>query len=130
MAQPTPDSGNSSDIIDDALRLVDALQRKLIIAGVRKGVSSIASPPPHKGDVWEEAVKEEPATPPPLLDQVVGIARTTLPEVGRHLGQAGTLMFGAFGRTLSAVERSFQENAARRSDEETPDNVTPLKPRD
>ncbi|TDQ52510.1 hypothetical protein [Actinorugispora endophytica] len=112
MAQPNRDQGGSSEVIDDALRLVDALQRKLIIAGVRRGVASVTSPPPRKGDVWEQAVKEEPRPDGPVLDQVIGIARDTLPELGRHLGAAGSLVFGAMGRTLTAVERSLQQKPA------------------
>lgn len=61
MTEPNRDreSAGSQDIIDDALRLVDALQRKLLAAGVRRGVAAVTSAPP-KGDVWEEAVSERP----------------------------------------------------------------------
>ena len=44
------------DPIDDALRLVGTLQRKLLAAGVRRGVSAVTNPP-TKGDVWEEAIQ-------------------------------------------------------------------------
>lgn len=110
MAQPNRDQTGPAEVIDDALRLVDALQRKLIVAGVRRGAAGVLSTPPRKGDVWEEAVKEEQAPDGPVLDQVVGIARETLPEVGRHLGAAGALVFGAMGRTLTAVERAIRHN--------------------
>ncbi|MEY9213078.1 hypothetical protein [Thermobifida halotolerans] len=108
MASPNRDQGNSTEIIDEALRLVDALQRRLIVAGVRRGVNSVTSPPPRRGDVWEEAVREETEPDAPVADQVLGIARETLPEVGRHLSAAGALVFDAMGRSLSAVERSLR----------------------
>ncbi|PSK90569.1 hypothetical protein CLV63_122103 [Murinocardiopsis flavida] len=118
MAQPNRDSGGSSgsqDIIDDALRLVDSLQRKLIIAGVRRGVSSVTSPPPSKGDVWEEAVKDD--TPDePALDRLFGIARTAAPEVAGHLFKAGTTMFRAAGQTWGVIESAWEKNRRERDE--------------
>ncbi|MDS1268700.1 hypothetical protein RIF23_00155 [Lipingzhangella sp. LS1_29] len=104
----------STDIIDDALRLVDTLQRKLIVAGVRRGVSGTTSAP-AKGDVWEEAVKEEPRQEDPPLDQLVQIARTAAPEVAGHLGRAGSTLLGALGESWQVVERSLRQAEQQRS---------------
>ncbi|MFC7741656.1 hypothetical protein ACFQXA_12790 [Nocardiopsis composta] len=99
----------SADIIDDALRLVDALQRKLIVAGVRKGVSAATSPPPRTGDVWEEAIRaEQPQPEEPPLDRFVGVVRTAAPEIAGHLGRAGAALFGALGETWRIVEGEFE----------------------
>ncbi|QVQ55193.1 hypothetical protein J4H86_05455 [Spiractinospora alimapuensis] len=61
MTEPNRDreNGTTNDIIDDALRMVESLQRKLLVAGVRRGVSA-ATAAPSKGDVWEEAVSDAP----------------------------------------------------------------------
>lgn len=99
----------ATEILDEALRLVDAVQRKLLTAAVRRHVHNVASPPPHSDDdVWAEAIRQETAPEPPLADQVLDIARETLPEIGRHLSAAGALMFDAMSRSLSAVERSLR----------------------
>ncbi|MFC4561530.1 hypothetical protein ACFO4E_06655 [Nocardiopsis mangrovi] len=112
MAEPNRDSG-SQDMIDDALRLVDALQRKLIIAGVRKGVSAATSPPPRKGDVWEEAIRQEQPEPErPPLEQFFGIVRAKGPEVAGHLGRAGFAFVGAVGETIGVVERALQRSGS------------------
>lgn len=119
MAQPNRDSGGSSgsqDIIDDALRLVDSLQRKLIIAGVRRGVSSVTAAPPSKGDVWEEAVKEDDDTP--ALNRLFGIARTAAPEVAGHLFKAGTSAFRAAGQTWGVIEGAWEKNRRERDERE------------
>ncbi|WP_017622310.1 hypothetical protein [Nocardiopsis chromatogenes] len=119
------DGGPSADLIDDAIRLVDSLQRKLIIAGVRKGVSTVASPPPRTGDVWEQAIREEQAPPEPALDRLAGVVRTAAPEVAGHLGRAGVALFGAVqeswriaGEELERQrrEREARERAARESE--------------
>ncbi|GAA3734425.1 hypothetical protein HDA32_003849 [Spinactinospora alkalitolerans] len=116
MAQPNRDPAGSSDIIDDALRLVDALQRKLIIAGVRRGVSGATSQPQRKGDVWEEAVKEAPGREEPALDQMIGIVRTAGPQVAEHIGRAGSVLFGALGEAWGVVERSRRQAEQQRRD--------------
>jgi hypothetical protein len=117
MAEPNRDSTGSQEIIDDALRLVDALQRKLIIAGVRRGVSSAVSAPPRKGDVWEEAIRrEQPEPERPPLEQFFGIVRTKGPEVAGHLGRAGLALFGAIGETAGVVERALQRTGERARD--------------
>ncbi|MDA8368489.1 MAG: hypothetical protein M0026_01290 [Nocardiopsaceae bacterium] len=114
MAEPNRESAGSQDIIDDALRMVDALQRKLIVAGVRRGVSSAVSPPPRKGDVWEEAIRYESAQPePPALEQLMGIVRTKGPEVAGHLGRAGVSLAGAIGETLGVVGRALENTRDR-----------------
>ncbi|MFD0802792.1 hypothetical protein ACFQZU_15895, partial [Streptomonospora algeriensis] len=90
MAEPERDNGRdtgrtdqggngSQDIIDEALRMVDSLQRRLLVAGVRRGAAA-ASAPPSKGDVWEEALKQEQPQPSPM-EELMGIARTKGPEV-------------------------------------------------
>lgn len=118
MTQPDRDSTGGQDIIDDALKLVDALQRKLIIAGVRRGVSSAVSSPPQKEDVWEEAIRQEQPEPEqPPLEQLAGIARTAAPEVAGHLGKAGMALFGALGRTWGVIERSLEEQRAESGSE-------------
>ncbi|MBB6172541.1 hypothetical protein HNR23_002601 [Nocardiopsis mwathae] len=118
MAEPNRDTG-SQDIIDDALRLVDALQRKLIIAGVRRGVSSVTAPPPAKDDVWGEAVRlEQPQPEQEPLDRLAGIVRTAAPEVVGHLGKAGAALFGALGETWDVVERSLEKQRMEREHRE------------
>ncbi|WP_344968933.1 hypothetical protein [Salinactinospora qingdaonensis] len=115
MAEPNRDSAGSQDIIDDALRLADALQRKLIVAGVRRGVgNTTATPPPSKGDVWEEAVREPEEEEPPALEQVIDIARSAGPEVAGHLGRAGGTLLNALGQAWQVVERSLEQERARR----------------
>ncbi|WP_232306723.1 hypothetical protein [Thermobifida cellulosilytica] len=108
MASSNRDQGSSTEIIDEALRLVDTLQRRLLAAGLRRQVNNVTSPRSREEDVWAEAVKPEPEPEVPVADQVLAIARETLPEVGRHLSAAGALVFDAMSRSLSAVERSLR----------------------
>ena len=117
-----PNNGRSDqpDLIDDALRLVDSLQRKLLVAGVKRGVSAVTSPPPGKGDVWEEAIRAETRQERPPLEEFVEIVRKSAPEVAGHLGRAGLSFANAVGRTWGVVERSFEqgrEEAARAREE-------------
>ncbi|GHC91925.1 hypothetical protein GCM10007079_39760 [Nocardiopsis terrae] len=118
-----PSSGrpDGPDLIDDALRLVDSLQRKLLVAGVKRGVSAVTNPPP-KDDVWEEAIRMETTQERPPLEEFVEIVRRSAPEVAGHLGRAGMSFADAVGRTWGVVERSFEqgrEEAARaRADRE------------
>ncbi|MUL40928.1 hypothetical protein FZ103_06965 [Streptomonospora sp. PA3] len=112
MAEPDRDAdrtdSGSQDIIDDALRMVDSLQRRLLVAGVRRGATA-ASAPPRKGDVWEEALKyEQPQPQPSPLEELMGIARKKGPEVAGHLGRAGIAVVGAVGETLGVVERALE----------------------
>ncbi|MDA0565434.1 hypothetical protein LG943_14080 [Streptomonospora sp. S1-112] len=115
MAEPNRDSTGSQgsqDIIDDALRLVDALQRRLIVAGVRRGAAGPSSAPPRKGDVWEEAVREQHPEPEPNpVEQLLGIAREKGPEVAGHLGRAGMALAGALGETFKVVETTLERRA-------------------
>ncbi|MFD6952172.1 hypothetical protein A6A08_10110 [Nocardiopsis sp. TSRI0078] len=104
--------GRNPDLVDDALKLVDSLQRKLLAAGVRRGVSAVTSPPPSKGDVWEEAIRMESDQRRPALDEVLDIVRTSAPEVAGHLGRAGVALAGALGRTWDVVERSLEQTRA------------------
>lgn len=97
------------ELIDEALKLVDNLQRKLLTAGVRRGVSAVTSPPPSKGDVWEEAIRLESEQRRPVLEEVLDIVRSSAPEVVGHLGRAGLAMAGALGRTWSVVEHSLEQ---------------------
>ncbi|CAL9576776.1 hypothetical protein SUDANB121_04978 [Nocardiopsis dassonvillei] len=116
---------NSGDIIDEALRLVDGLQRKLLIEGVKRGVGAVTAPPP-KGDVWEEAIRLETGPEPrPVLEEVLGIVRDTAPEIAGHLGRAGLGVVGALGRTLGVLERSLERE--RRASEHTPDTSAPWR---
>ncbi|MFI6579091.1 hypothetical protein ACIBFB_25160 [Nocardiopsis sp. NPDC050513] len=101
-------SGSSPDLVDDALRLVDGLQRKLLAAGVRRGVSAVTSPP-SKGDVWEEAIRLETRPERPPLSEVLDIVRTSAPQIAGHLGRAGLVMADALGRTWDVVERSLEQ---------------------
>lgn len=105
-----PNNGRSDnpDLIDDALRLVDSLQRKLLVAGVKRGVSAVTNPPP-KGDVWEEAIRAETQEERPPLEEFVEIVRKSAPEVAGHLGRAGLSLADAVGRTWGVVERSFEQ---------------------
>jgi hypothetical protein len=107
-----PERGNGRsegpDLIDDALRLVDSLQRKLLVAGVKRGVGAVTSPPP-KGDVWEEAIRAESKEERPPLEEFVEIVRKSAPEVAGHLGRAGLSLADAVGRTWGVVERSFEQ---------------------
>src|SRR5690606_33827761 len=93
MASSNRDQGSSTEIIDEALRLVDTLQRRLLAAGVRRQVNNLTSPPPRANDVWAEAIRQETEPEAPVADQVLDIARETLPQVGRHLSAAGALLF-------------------------------------
>lgn len=103
---------DSSDLVGDALKLVDSLQRKLLVAGVKRGVSAVTSPPPSKGDVWEEAIRLEAPQERPPLEEVLDIVRRSAPEVAGHLGRAGLAVFGALGRTWDVVERSLEQTRA------------------
>ncbi|MDA2806582.1 hypothetical protein [Nocardiopsis suaedae] len=112
------EAGPSADLIDDAIRLVDSLQRKLIIAGVRKGVSTVASPPPRTGDVWEQAIREEQAPPEPALDRLAGVVRTAAPEVAGHLGRAGAALFGAVQESWRIAGDEFERQRREREERE------------
>ncbi|WP_046471016.1 hypothetical protein [Allosalinactinospora lopnorensis] len=112
MAEPNRDSASSQNIIDDALRLVDAVQRKLIVEGVRRGISGTNASPPSKDDVWAEAVKQERSGPErPPLEELMGIVRTAGPQVVGHLGRAGATLAGALGESLGVLERTLQHRA-------------------
>jgi hypothetical protein len=104
--------GDAPDLIDDALRLVDTLQRRLLVAGVKRGVAAVTSPPPAKGDVWEEAIRLESEDERPPLEEVLDIVRRSAPEVAGHLGRAGLAAFDALGRTWGVVERSLEQGRA------------------
>ncbi|GAA3975393.1 hypothetical protein [Thermobifida alba] len=121
MASSNRDQGSSTEIIDEALRLVDTLQRRLLTAGVRRQVNNLTSPPPRANDVWAEAIRQETEPEAPVADQLLDIARETLPQVGRHLSAAGALVFGAMSRSLSAVERSLRYRPGGDSAEPDPD---------
>ncbi|RKS04537.1 hypothetical protein DFP74_0096 [Nocardiopsis sp. Huas11] len=101
----------SPDLIDDALKLVDSLQRKLVTAGVRRGVSAVTSAP-RKGDVWEEAIRLETKPERPAVEELFAIVRTSAPEVAGHLGRAGLALAGALGRTWDVVERSLEQTGS------------------
>ncbi|MFL1378556.1 MULTISPECIES: hypothetical protein [unclassified Nocardiopsis] len=117
---------NNGDIIDEALRMVDGLQRKLLIAGVKRGVGTVTSPPPSKGDVWEEAIRLETGPEPrPVLEEVLDIVRESAPEIAGHLGRAGLGVVGALGRTLGALERSLERE--RSTSEHAPDTAAPWR---
>ncbi|MBB6119315.1 hypothetical protein [Nocardiopsis algeriensis] len=104
--------GTGGDLVEDALRLVDGLQRRLLVAGVKRGVGAVVAPPPPKGDVWEEAIRLETATEPrPALEEVLDIVRTSAPEIAGHLGRAGLAVAGALGRTWGVLERSLEQSA-------------------
>lgn len=106
------DSRNDGpDLIDDALRLVDTLQRKLLAAGVRRGVNAVTNPQP-KGDVWEEAIRMESARERPPLEELTDIVRKSAPEVAGHLGRAGLSLADALGRTWGVVERGLEQGRA------------------
>ncbi|MES0834158.1 hypothetical protein [Nocardiopsis tropica] len=104
--------GDAPDLIDDALRLVDTLQRRLLVAGVKRGVGAVTSAPPAKGDVWEEAIRLESEEERPPLEEVLDIVRRSAPEVAGHLGRAGLAAFDALGRTWGVVERSLEQGRA------------------
>ncbi|RCV47355.1 hypothetical protein, partial [Marinitenerispora sediminis] len=117
MARPDGDSAGSPDIIDDALRMVGAVQRRLIVAGVRRGVAGATSSS-RTPDVWEQAVREEPGREEPALDQLLGIVRTKGPEVAGHLGRAGVALVGALGETAAVIGRSIERAQRERPDRE------------
>ncbi|MCY9784772.1 hypothetical protein KIK06_12815 [Nocardiopsis sp. EMB25] len=96
------------DLVDDALRLVDGLQRKLLAAGVRRGVSAVTAPP-VKEDVWSEAIRLETEPERRPLGEVLDIVRTSAPELAGHLGRAGLVVADALGRTWDVVERSLEQ---------------------
>ncbi|WP_150243652.1 hypothetical protein [Nocardiopsis quinghaiensis] len=114
---PGEGGGTGPDLVDDALRMVDSLQRRLLAAGVRRGVSAVTSPPPSKGDVWEEAIRMESDQQRPALEEVLDIVRTSAPEVAGHLGRAGLAMVGALGRTWDVVERSLEQTRTDAADQ-------------
>ncbi|WP_460862494.1 hypothetical protein [Nocardiopsis coralliicola] len=103
----------SADLIDDALRLVDDLQRRLVVAGVRRGVKTATAPPARTGDVWEEAIRAEQPEPEPPLDRLAGVVRTAAPEIAGHLGRAGAALFGALGDTWRIVEGELEQQRSR-----------------
>ncbi|KOX23404.1 hypothetical protein [Nocardiopsis sp. NRRL B-16309] len=106
-----PGRGEAPDLIDDALKLVDGLQRKLVTAGVRRGVGAVTSAP-RKGDVWEEAIRLETKPERPAVEELFDIVRTSAPEVAGHLGRAGLALAGALGRTWDVVERSLEQTGS------------------
>ncbi|MBR8742419.1 hypothetical protein [Nocardiopsis sp. MG754419] len=102
---------DNPDLIDDALRLVDSLQRKLLAAGVRRGVDAVTNPQP-KNDVWEEAIRMESDQRRPPLEELADIVRKSAPEVAGHLGRAGLSLADALGRTWGVVEREWDHGRA------------------
>lgn len=96
------------DLIGDALNLADKLQRKLVTAGVKRGVDVVTSAP-AKGDVWEEAIRLEDPQQKPPLEEFADIVRRSAPEVAGHLGRAGLALADAVGSTWSVVERSLEQ---------------------
>ncbi len=111
----------SPDLIDDALKLVDNLQRKLITAGVRRGVGAVTSAP-AKEDVWEEAIRLEDPRHKPPLEEFGEIVRRTVPEVAGHLGRAGLALADAVSSTWDVLERGLEQS---RSDAEAPGESSP-----
>ncbi|MCP3013529.1 hypothetical protein NGM33_09295 [Nocardiopsis dassonvillei] len=109
---PGAGRGEDPDLIDDALKLVTTLQRRLLTAGVKRGVGAVTSPPPSRGDVWEEAIRLETGDRRPPLEELLDIVRTSGPEVVGHLGRAGLAAVGALGRTWGVVERSLEQTRA------------------
>src|SRR5699024_6913832 len=109
------------DLIDDALKLVDNLQRKLITAGVRRGVGAVTSAP-SKGDVWEEAIRLEDPQHKPPLEEFGEIVRRTVPEVAGHLGRAGLALADAVSSTWGVLERGLEQG---RSDVEASGESSP-----
>ncbi|TQN32014.1 hypothetical protein FHX37_1939 [Haloactinospora alba] len=106
----------SQDIIDDALHLAEALQRKLVVAGMRRSPSSPATRAESSGDVWEEAVRrEQPEQQERPLEQLAGIARTAGPEVATHLFRAGSTLFTALNQGWGVLERTLEEQRNQRS---------------
>ncbi len=91
------------DIVDDALRLVDTLQRRLLAAGVKS-----VTAPPKRDDVWGEAIRLESGRERPPAEEVLDIVRTAVPEVAGHLGRAGVAAASALGRTWDVFERSLE----------------------
>ncbi len=122
MAESNRDTSGSQDLIDDALRLVDALQRKLIVEGVRRGVSGASAPASNNDDVWSQAIKaEQPQPDPPPMDQLMGVVRTAGPQVVGHLGRAGASLAGAVSESLGILERSMRQrsNENRSADDQS-----------
>ncbi|RNL86371.1 hypothetical protein [Halostreptopolyspora alba] len=109
MAESNRDTSGSQDIIDDALRLVDALQRKLLVEGVRRGTTTSTS---NKDDVWSEAIRrEQPQPEEPPMNQLMGVVRTAGPQVVGHLGRAGATFAGAVSESLGIIERAMRQKA-------------------
>ncbi len=109
------------DVVTDVRDELAARVEALLAAGVRRQVNNLTSPPPRANDVWAEAIRQETEPEAPVADQVLDIARETLPQVGRHLSAAGALLFGAMSRSLSAVERSLRYRPGSESAESEPD---------
>ena len=113
----------SPDLIDDALKLVDNLQRKLITAGVRRGVGAVTSAP-SKEDVWQEAIRLEDPQHKPPLEEFGEIVRRTVPEVAGHLGRAGLALADAVSSTWGVLERGLEQG---RSDVEASGESSPSR---
>lgn len=117
MADQDRQTDDPQDIIDDALHLAETLQRKLVVAGMRRTPSSSRTRPESSGDVWEEAVKrEQPEQQEKPLDQLAGIARTAGPEVATHLFRAGSTLFTALNQGWGVLERTLEEQRNQGSD--------------
>ncbi|MFC7330368.1 hypothetical protein [Marinactinospora rubrisoli] len=127
MARPNGDPAGSPDIVDDALRLVGAVRRRLIVAGVRRGVASATGGTPRTPDVWEQAVREEQRQDEPALDQLLGIVRTKGPEVAGHLGRAGVVLVGALGETWTVIGRSIERAQREREERERAGATEPTR---
>lgn len=98
----------SPDLVEDALKLVGDLRRKLVTAGVRRGVEVVTSAP-AKEDVWEEAIRLEAPRQKPPLEEFTEIVRRTAPEIAGHLGRAGLVLADAVGSTWGVLERSLEQ---------------------
>lgn len=103
------DNGNTNDIIDDALRMVESLQRKLLVAGVRRGVTAVTAAP-AKGDVWEEAIKEAPAHRSSCefcpFCRTMDAMRASGIDVSAYMDRAASTMRAAADELWGAYERS------------------------
>ncbi|WP_017609724.1 hypothetical protein [Nocardiopsis xinjiangensis] len=109
------------DPIGSVLGLVDDVQRRLLSAGLKRGVGAAVSGSKEE-DVWGEAIRLEAPEPRPAAEEVFDIVRKAAPEVAGHLGRAGLSLADAVGRTWGVLERSLEQareegRAAREAEE-------------
>lgn len=95
-------SEQQNSVVDEAVRLVDALRRRMMSGG-------------SSGDVWAEATSdawgEHVATGAPEcrycpVCRAIALSRGSGPEVVDHLMRAGESLYAAFREAMAGMDRT------------------------